>query len=168
MKTNLRIIKKDHCGKISSPDEPTLTYHVGYDDSTKSLSLRVTNNSTGGLFSNEWISLDSILTTIEACEPGLPFKALVFKNLYQSKSANNHGFLSAVLRSEKILMPAEKQKLAHTKGDLKPFTTAMQKLIKAKTCLEDEVAIAEKAKEAKREELIRNMKKTAATSSDGK
>ncbi len=97
--------------------------------------------------------------------PDKPFKALVLKNLYQSKSANNHGFLSSVLRAEKILLPDEKQKLAHTKGDPKPFTTAMQKLIKEQVSLEDEVAIADEAKEAKRQELIANMKKVAKETS---
>ncbi len=119
MNNPLRIIKKDQCSKISSPDEPTLTYHVGYDDNRKSHHLRITHNSTGGFFSNEWISLDSILVAIEGCEPGKPFKALVLNNLDQSKSANNHGFLSAALRAEKILLPGEKQKLVHSKGDSK-------------------------------------------------
>lgn len=46
--------------------------------------------------------------------------------------ANNHGVLSALLRAEKILLPVKTQQLAHAKGDPKPFTTAMQKLIKDK------------------------------------
>lgn len=168
MNATLRIIKKDQCGKISSPDEPSLTYHVGYDDSSKSLHLRITHNSTGGFFSNEWINLDSILATIEECEPDKPFKALVLKNLYQSKSANNHGFLSAVLRAEKILIPDENQKLSHTQGDPKPFTTAMQKLIKEKVSLEDEVAMADQGKEVKRQALIENMKKAAQKTPESK
>ena len=60
METTLRIIKKEQCGKISSPDKLSLTYHVGHDDSSKSLSLRITHNSTGGFFSNEWVSIVDI------------------------------------------------------------------------------------------------------------
>lgn len=160
MKTTIRIIKHDHCSKISSPDDFTLTYNIGYDDSAESLYLRIIANSSGGFFSNEWISIDSIWETIETCKADKPFKALIFKRLYQSQSANNHGFLAAALRAEKLLLPAEKQKLSHTKGEIKAFKTSMQKLIKGQVTLEDEVAAAEKVKEAKREELIKNLKKT--------
>ncbi|WP_432472083.1 hypothetical protein [Amphritea sp. HPY] len=161
MKANIRIIKQSLCSKISSPDKPTITYNVGYDDKAKSLFLRITANSTGGFFSNEWINIESIWKLIETNKTNAPFKALIFKRLYQSNSANNHGFLAAALRAEKLLLPAEKQKLSHTKGDIKALTSAMQKPIKDQVSLEDEVAAAEKIKDDKREELIKTMKKTA-------
>jgi len=48
--------------------------------------------------------------------------------------------------------------MSHTLGDTKGFKAAMQKLIKDKVSLEDDVAEAEKIKVAKRAELIKAMK----------
>jgi len=161
MTSTLRIIKKSTSPKLSPRAQGSLTYHVGYDDSSKSFHFRITANSGGGFFSNEWISLTDILDTIETTSSGKPFKALIFKSLYQSKGSNNHGFLAAALRAESLLLPVEKQLMSHTLGDVKGFKAAMQQLIKNKVSLDDDVAEAEKVKEAKRAELIEAMKASA-------
>lgn len=161
MKNTFRIIKKPTSPKLSPRAQGSLTYHVGYDETAKTYHFRITANSGGGFFSNEWISLNDILDTIETTSSDKPFKALIFKSLYDSKGSNNHGFLAAALRAEKLLLPVEKQLMSHTLGDVKSFTTAMQQLIKDKVSLDDDVAAAEKIKEAKRAELIAAMKATA-------
>lgn len=161
MTGTLRIIKKYTAPKLSPSAKGDLTYHVGYDETDKTFHIRVTANSGGGFFSNEWIALNDILSTIETSSPDKPFKAIIFKPLYESKGSNNHGFLAAALRAEKLLLPVEKQLMSHTLGDVKGFKAAMQPLIKDKVSLEDEVAEAEKMKEAKRAEMIAAMKKAA-------
>jgi len=132
----IRILKKAQCGKISSPSELSLIYNIGYHDKSKSLYFRVITNTTGGFFSNEWISLDKILSNMKDSPFDKPFKAITFKPLYESKGSNNHGFLAAALRAEKLLLPVEKQPMSHITGDIKSFDTAMQKLIESKTNLE--------------------------------
>ena len=94
--------------KLSPKSPSSLTYHVGYDDNSKSFHFRITANSGGGFFSNEWIPLSDILDTIATTFPVNPFKAIIFKPLYQSKGSNNHGFLAAALRAEKLFLPVEK------------------------------------------------------------
>jgi len=168
MKSTLRIIKKSTAPKLSPRAQGTLTYHVGYNDSDKSLHFRITANSGGGFFSNEWIALNDILETIEITSSDKPFKALIFKSLYQSKGSNNHGFLAAALRAESLLLPVKKQLMSHTLGDVKSFKTSMQQLIKNKVSLEDDVAEAEQIKEAKRAELIETMKASAKNKQTGK
>jgi hypothetical protein len=59
------ILKIATCGKVSAPAEHTLIYNIGYDITQKILLVRITDNDTGGLFSNEWITLNDIVTTIE-------------------------------------------------------------------------------------------------------
>jgi hypothetical protein len=59
------ILKISTCGKVSAPSDHTLTYNIGYDTADKTLLVRLSDNDTGGLFSNEWITLDDIVTTIE-------------------------------------------------------------------------------------------------------
>ena len=160
MTTTLRIIKKSTCPKLSTRAKRTLTYHVGYSATHKSFHIRITANA-GGFFSNEYISLDDVLATIEANGSDTPFKALLFKPLYQSKGANNHGFLAAALLAEGILQPEEGRALSFELRDVPAFKTAMHKLIKDKVDLEDDVAIADAAREAKRAELAKKMQATA-------
>jgi len=161
MTNTLRIIKKSTSPKLSPRAQGNLTYHVGYDETAKTYHFRITVNSGGGFFSNEWISLNDVLDVVETTNSDKPFKALIFKSLYQSKGSNNHGFLAAALRAESLLLPVKKQLMSHTLGDVKSFKTAMQQLIKDKVSLDDDVAAAEKIKEAKRAELIEAMKASA-------
>ena len=158
MTSTFRIIKKSTSPKLSPRTQGALTYHVGYNDKSKFFHFRITANSGGGFFSNEWISLQDVLDTIENTPSDQPFKAIIFKSLYQSKGSNNQGFLAAVLRAENLLLPVEKQLMSHTLGDTKGFKAAMQQPIKDKVSLDDDVAEAEKIKEAKRAELIEAMK----------
>jgi len=161
MTSTFRIIKKSTSPKLSPRAQGSLTYHVGYDETDKTFHFRITANSGGGFFSNEWIALNDVLDTIEATSSDKPFKALIFKSLYDSKGSNNHGFLAAALRTEKLLLPVEKQLMSHALGDVKVFKAAIQQLIKDKVSLDDDVAEAEKVKEAKRAELIEAMKASA-------
>lgn len=161
MTKTLRIIKISTTQKLSASAKGDLTYHIGYEETAKNFHFRITANSGGGFFSNEWVALNDILDTIETTSPDKPFKAIIFKPLYQSKGSNNHGFLAAALRAESLLLPVEKQLMSHTLGNVKSFKTAMQQLIKDKVSLEDDVAEAEKIKEAKRAELIAAMKASA-------
>jgi len=161
MTNTFRIIKKSSSPKLFPRAQDSLTYHAGYDETAKTVPLRITANSGGGFFSNEWIALNDVLDTIETTSSDKPFKALIFKSLYQSKGSNNHGFLAAVLRSESLLLPVEKQLMSHTLSDAKGFKAAMQQLIKDKVSLDDDVAAAEKIKEAKRAQLIEAMKASA-------
>jgi len=161
MTSTLRIIKKSISPKLSPRAQGSLTYHVGYDETAKTFHFRITANSGGGFFSNEWIALNDILDVIETTSSDKPFKALILKSLYQSKGSNNHGFLAAALRAENLLLPVEKQLMSHTLSDVKSFKTNMQQLIKDKVSLDDDVAEAEKIKEAKRAEIIAAMKASA-------
>lgn len=66
---NTRIIKIAKCGKLTAPNTISLTYNIGVADSGK-LHFRTTDNSTGGLFSPEWIALDTILDTVKTAPEG--------------------------------------------------------------------------------------------------
>ncbi|MEH6633803.1 MAG: hypothetical protein V7776_23685, partial [Halopseudomonas aestusnigri] len=108
MTNTLRIIKKSTAPKLSPRAQGSLTYHIGYNNNSKSFHFRITANS-GGFFSYEWVALNDILDIIESTSSDKPFKAIIFKSLYQSKGSNNHGFLAAALRAESLLLPVEKQ-----------------------------------------------------------
>jgi hypothetical protein len=154
------ILKIATCGKVSAPEDPTLTYNMGYDTADKTLLLRTTDNATGGLFSTEWIALPAILATIEQrTKPSDSFNARIFAALFTSASANNSGFLAAALKAEGILVPFKESKRLHYLGDVATFEKSMAKLIKDKVNLPDVIAEREAAKAKVRAE---NEKQLAA------
>jgi hypothetical protein len=165
----INILKISACGKVTLPDDHTLTYNIGYDTSEKTLLVRLTDNDTGGLFSNKWIALNDIVTTIEKRPaPDTSFNARIFASLYTSASANDAGFLAAALKAENILVPFKDSKLLHDLGDIKAFTDSMQPLIKDKVSLhyvvaERDATIAKVRAENERK-LKANSSKTASKS----
>ncbi|MYM63318.1 hypothetical protein [Pseudomaricurvus sp. HS19] len=156
-----RILKKGTCPQLSRTTDAELTYNIGYSDSSHALFIRITANSGGGFFSNEWIALEAITNVIEVLPRKEPFPALVLKPLYQSRGANNHGFLAAALRQEGILVAVDTKPYLNLFGGMKAFSDGIGKLIQNNTALEDEVALHEAEVEAKREALIAQVKAAA-------
>ena len=158
--TTINILKIATCGKVTAPEELTLTYNIGYDIADKTLLLRITDNATGGLFSPEWIPLNAILTAISTRpNPETSFNARIFATLYTSASANNAGFLVAALKAEGILVPLQSTRL-HELGAVEAFEKSMQLLIKDNISLHD--VVAERAV-ARAKVQAENAKKLAAS-----
>jgi len=149
----INILKKAHCGKVSTSEKETLTYNIG--DSDEEYYFRVTDNTGGGYFSNEWVSLNDIT---ELLPNDTPFNASALAPLFKSKSANNAGFLAAALKAESLLLPVKETKRLHTLGDISSLIKTMQKLVKGKVSLPDEIAEREAVKEAKRTALAEKLK----------
>ena len=141
----MNIIKKAQCGNLSNPNKKTLTYNVGYN--SEQFLLRITDNHGGGFHSTEWVSLSSVSEQVTTDKP---FSAKILSPLYESKSANNPGFLAAILVAEMLWLPVEDNKRLFTMNDFEDFETAMNKLIEKKVSLKDEVAEREAKKEASR------------------
>lgn len=157
----MRIIKREQCNSIAPTSKSALTYDIGYSEKEKTYHIRVIANSGGGFFSNEWVPITEILSCIQDSPAGQPFKALIFRSLYESKGANNHGFLAAALRSESILNAVPKAAYSHVLGDPEAFAKAMAKLVKSKASLEDVVAIRAAEIEAKRAAQAEKLKQAA-------
>ena len=89
---------------------PKTDKHVFYDitkDEAGELLIRLAGNEGGGLHSQEWIKVSEILDILDK-QKDKPFKSTLLKPLFKSTSANNAGFLCAVLRSQdiKLIQPA--------------------------------------------------------------
>ena len=108
------VIKSSKAPKISARASGLLHYDVGKNDEGR-YALRITANDTGGLFSKHWLSLDDILALLDILKDA-PFKSVALKALFVRGSANNHGFLAAILRSEKLLVAAEPNSPFHRVG----------------------------------------------------
>lgn len=106
---DLVIIKTAQTAKLSPKADGQLTYAIGYIEESNELWLRIQANPTGGLFSNKWVSFNSIQKTLEElAKSKQPFSAIVFKSQFKSQSQNNTGFLAAILKAEGIIHSTEK------------------------------------------------------------
>jgi hypothetical protein len=92
----------------------TLTYHIGKDEDAN-LYVRLWVNSSNGYFSSEWLVMTKIVEILKR-QGEESFTGYVFKDLFNGKSVNSHGFLAACLVAEGVLAFAEgkKRKLVYT------------------------------------------------------
>jgi hypothetical protein len=103
------------CKKTQSlSKKSSITYHVCKDDDDN-LYLRLWVNSSNGYFSNELIPMSKLVEILKQ-QGTESFTGYAFKDLFNGKSVNSHGFLAACLVAEGILAFAEgkKRKLVYT------------------------------------------------------
>jgi len=122
----IQVLKEATC-KTSS-GKSTLGYQIGTDDSGE-IFFTVISNTGGGFFSaGEWISLSDIQAAIEAWPADASITSMAFARLYRGKSANNPGFLTAVLVAEGLLEPLGDRKRVHSACDPTAFLEQIEAL----------------------------------------
>lgn len=103
-----------------------LNYHVLADNDRRDLLIAVTRNEGGGYFSRERIRFQTVVTCLEKYKAGVPFVSKVLKDVFVSKSANNSGFICAVLHALSLLGAAPEAKTQHVvTGDWSAWEKAM-------------------------------------------
>ncbi|EOT9271231.1 hypothetical protein ACKW7H_002038 [Escherichia coli] len=105
------LIESGQAEKISPKASGILTWQLAMSETDNELYLRLMANGCGGLFSKDWVPLSKIESVLEV-QPTTGFTSGVFRSLFKGASANNAGFLAAVLRSPDIcLLEAHPEKL---------------------------------------------------------
>ncbi|MFQ2414478.1 hypothetical protein ACK31E_15610 [Aeromonas caviae] len=101
--------------KLSTRSEGLIFYAIGRHEESGELFLKITGNQGGGLHSKEWIALSAIDDVLRSLPADKPFKSSVMKRLFNGGSANNAGFLSAILRSDglKLIQKADGNPMLH-------------------------------------------------------
>lgn len=101
--------------KLSTRSEGLIFYAIGRHEESGELFLKITGNQGGGLHSKEWIALSAIDDVLLSLPADKPFKSSVMKRLFKGGSANNAGFLSAILRSDglKLVQKADGNPMLH-------------------------------------------------------
>ncbi|SGY81479.1 Putative uncharacterized protein [Moritella viscosa] len=87
--------------KLSPKTDNHVFFDLAKNDEDSELYLRLSANEGGGLHSKNWVLLQSIITILDE-QAQKPFKSTVLKSVFTSSSANNPGFLAAILRSNDI------------------------------------------------------------------
>lgn len=128
----LSILKTAIAKKLNPKLDGELEYQIALID--EGLKLRISNNSSGGYFSKEWISLDTIESYFdENVKVDVDFKSNLLRPLFeQGLSANNAGFLCACLRAEKLLSISAKNVFLHQfTGDFTAWNKTLNSLEKS-------------------------------------
>ncbi|MGE6101798.1 hypothetical protein ACLH0B_21520 [Aeromonas salmonicida] len=101
--------------KLSTRSEGLIFYAIGRHEECGELFLKITGNQGGGLHSKEWIALSAIDDVLRSLPADKPFKSSIMKRLFNGGSANNAGFLSAILRSDglKLIQKADGNPMLH-------------------------------------------------------
>lgn len=97
------LIESGQAEKISPKATGMLTWQLAKSEADNVLYLRLFANGSGGLFSKDWIPITKIENVLEN-QSATGFTSGVFKSLFKGASANNAGFLAAVLRSPDICL----------------------------------------------------------------
>ena len=94
----IKVIKIGSCHNISGKHK--LTYQIGCNESQE-ICFRVIENSGGGYFSSEWVTLPAVVSAIETGPT--PTTSTSLFPLFKGKSVNTPAFLLAVLLNEKLV-----------------------------------------------------------------
>ena len=132
--TVVTILKSATAPKLNRHADGELSYDLALVD--EKLVIRVSANSSGGFFSNEFILLDDIETCLVATLTAkVDFKSAMLKSVFtQGNSSNNAGFLCACLRAEGLLAASDKSIFLHQfVGDFTLWRKALTKPKEAKT-----------------------------------
>ena len=114
-KDPIQILVRYTASKLSPRSEGLLFYAIGRHEVSGELFLKITGNQGGVLHSKEWIELSAVDEILQSLPADKPFKSSVMKKLFKSGSANNAGFLCAILRSDgmKLLKKADGNPMLH-------------------------------------------------------
>ena len=117
-----RILITSTCKTFSA--KSTLTYQIGTEDDE--LHVRITKNTGGGFFSDEWISMNDIQSVLDEHPEGTPVTSFMLQPLFQGKSVNTPAFLLSALVHEKLLRPMKGKKRNHEPAE--DFTATVEQL----------------------------------------
>jgi hypothetical protein len=143
-----RIIYRGDCAKLTPRGKGKLSYEFGINDASGDIYIRIAGNSQGGTCSFEWITLK----TIEDLLGEEKFSAVLFKKAFVSRSANNHGFLAAILKAEKVIGVAPEQPTKLTYLSFDSIKDQLNQLKKEGVDLPDLVAAGLKEREERKQQ----------------
>ena len=152
-----RILKTASCKTLSA--KSTLTYQIGSEDDE--LHIRISKNTGGGFFSDEWISMNDIQSVLEEHPAGTPVTSFLLQPIFQGKSVNTPAFLLAALAHEKLLIPMQGKKRSHEPVGSDEFTAKVEKMTSPSKTAKKKVTSKRPTKKAVTKKAVVKKKATA-------
>lgn len=101
------LIKDAAAAKAGAYAMGAVLYRLLTDSDRSDVYLAITGNQGGsGYFSREAVPFAKVRHCVADVQPGTPLPSKTFRTAFVGRSANNPGFLAAVLRAEGLLAPA--------------------------------------------------------------
>ena len=91
---SIRILKRATTKSLTGGS--SLKFEIGTSTDDE-IHVRITDNTGGGFFSNEWISMKDIQSVMEEQPAGTPVTSFLLQPLFHGKSVNTPAFLLAAL-----------------------------------------------------------------------
>ena len=102
--SSYHVLKSGIAKKAGMRSEGEIGYQLLINDGT--LYVRLVSNNRGGYFSRECIPFSRIADCLSATSADRAIPSKAFRTAFVGKSANNAGFLAAVLREEGVIAAA--------------------------------------------------------------
>ena len=135
----MRVLKIAPCSSLSG--RSVLTYHVGCT-AEGDIHLRVTQNSSSGVFDANWVPLAVIKRLILDHPAEKPMSARVLSTVYAGRSSNSCGFLFGCCLAEGLVKPGAEKDSGYVIGDIDAFKQAITALITSDIDLSAPVDVA--------------------------
>jgi len=119
----IKVIKIGSCHNISGKHK--LTYQIGCNESQE-ICFRVIENSGGGYFSSEWVTLPTVVSAIDTGPTPTTSSSLF--SVFKGKSVNTPAFLLAVLVNEKLVELHTENTRAYQLTNHEAFITDIKKI----------------------------------------
>ncbi|MCK5098364.1 MAG: hypothetical protein KAR45_09685 [Desulfobacteraceae bacterium] len=94
---DIRVLYSAECCKLTTRGKGNLQYEIGFRDDSDESFIRIVSSGSSGAFSKGWVAITDIKKIVDNVDEG-GCRALILQDLHKGKSANNHGFLGAVLK----------------------------------------------------------------------
>ena len=110
------LLKEGMAPKLGARAEGSISYNVLACKERRQLFIAITGNKGGGYFSKEHVNISTIEACLDSSSSAKPSPSKTFKGAFISRSSNNAGFLSAVLRHEGLIAAAPGAETQHVQS----------------------------------------------------
>lgn len=124
--TAIRVLKTGTCPSLSG--KSNLEYKIGCSGKSE-IQFRISANSGGGFFSDDWISLSDIQEELDKVPSGKPITSFSLSPLFKGQSANSPGFLFATLKQEGLVQALKDKARSYERGDVRGFMAGIKALV---------------------------------------
>lgn len=121
----ITILKKEMTKSVTG--KSFIHYEIG-NDPEDVMHIRVTVNTGGGYFSNEWVSFTSIYKELDRHGDN-PVTSFLLSPLYAGKSVNTPAFLLAAMKNEGLIIPHPQKARCYAKTDPTEFIKEIQAIV---------------------------------------
>ena len=131
---------------------------MGVDDATNAAYIRIAGNESSGAYSHEWIELITVQSILAInAEGDKSLSAICMDTLFTRRSANNCGYLAAILVTEGVLKILPGKPIMLGQGSWEQLWKKIKKLEETKVSLTDHIAIAAKQRADKKAQAAANL-----------